>query len=675
MKLSYEWLKEYVDTGLGVDDIANGLTMSGSEVGAIHKTGADSVMELEITSNRPDCLSVIGLAREVGAVFNKDLKLPGTAAAKEARSGFKIECVIENEQLCPLYTARVIKNVKIKPSSPYLAARVDGVGLRLVNNVVDVTNYCLMECGQPLHAFDLDKIRGGKVIVRAAKKGEKIVAIDGTERELDGTMLVIADAERPIAIAGVMGGRDTEVTESTKNILLESAYFDPLSVRRTARKLALHSDSSYRFERGIDKAMVSGSSLRAAGLIVKETGGELSELYTAGGCSDPERCAGFDVKKCSRILGAEIDPEWAKNVLKKLGFGVKDGGAGVWKLTIPTFREDIQREIDVVEEIARIYGYDRIPATIPDFIENPVRKEPERIIKDKIRCLLKGMGLNEIMTYSLISESAADKYPSITNNKVVLMNPLSEEQRTLTPQLIDGMLKTMAWNLNRKNSDLSFFELGKVYEKVPAGYAEHETLSLGYTGKTRCNWLEKGREVSYYDLKGVIENFFAGLKIPVTFSTCELEGFVSPSAMSVSGVACGFLAKAGRRLLKGYDIDQDIFVAQIRLDEIIARADLRNRYVQTPKYQLSARDVSVLCDKSLEAGEVLDLIKAAGGAELKHAELADVYEGDKLPPGKRSLMFSLKYGMSDRTMRDEEVEAIHDKIKSVLAGKLKVSFR
>ncbi|MCK4852015.1 MAG: phenylalanine--tRNA ligase subunit beta [Candidatus Omnitrophica bacterium] len=687
MKISFEWIKEYVAMDAGPEEFAHRLTMSGSEVEAIREAGPDKVMELEITPNRPDCLNILGLAREASAVFDTELKAPEIRLPEGVpeQTGPEAGCVIENPDLCPKYTARVITGVDVKPAGKNVRTRIEALGLRSVNNVVDVTNYCLMELGQPLHAFDLDRIKGGRIIVREAKKGEKIVTIDGIERELEPGMLVIADSERPIAIAGVMGGMDTEVSETTENILLESAYFDPGSVRRTARRLGLSTDSSYRFERGVDKGMITGASDRAAALMIKETGGRACGFYEAGALSLEETVIDFDTEKAAVVLGVELEIEWVERVLRRLGMIVTRGeGAGI-TVEVPSFRVDIKNEIDLTEEVARIFGYDRIPATMPKMFPAAERKEFSRQVKEKICGDLVSFGLSEIMTYSLISDASAGRFPALVRDPVTLRNPLSEEQKVLTPHLVDGMLKAVSWNINRKNRDLMLFEFGKLYSKPAApgeetdggGYRETPALCIGLTGLARENWLEGKRNVDFYDLKGIVEQVFHGLKIMPEFRAMRIEGIAPCAGTGIKGEkkTTGFLGQVAARLLKEYDIEQDVFVCQLELDNVFKKAVLKNRYHSVPRFPSSVRDISILCERSVTAGDIAGIIAEQGEELIRQVDLIDVYQGGNIPQGKKSLTYSVKYGLDIRTLREEEIEAVHSGIKDALAKQLGVTFR
>jgi len=680
MKLSYQWLKEYVNINVSAEELAKELTMSGSEVEAIEEVGGDKVMSLEITSNRPDCLNIIGLAREASAVFDTDLHLPSMEIpAKEARAKEpRVECIIKNNDLCPCYTARVITGVQVQEASDRIKKHILAVSLRPVNNVVDVTNFCLMEMGQPLHAFDLDKIEGDKIIIRGAVKSEKIVTIDGEERELRPGMLVIADSKRPIAIAGIMGGKDTEVTGSTKTILLESAYFNPISIRQTARALGLASDSSYRFERGVDKGMIARASDRSASIIAEETGGKICEFYDAGKSDIEKKVIEFDIEKAGKMLGERLEKKQVERIFQRLGMTVSGRGSKNLSVGIPTFREDLKNQVDLVEEVARIYGYHNVPATMTKFIPQVKRKEHPRKVLEKLYETLSAAGLNEIMTYSLISEATSTRFSSIAKDTVSLKNPLSEEQKILTPQLLDGMLRAISWNINRKNKDLGFFEIGKIYSRARGKeFSEVPALSIGLSGTLRSNWQEGERGANFYDLKGILEKTLKVLRLSADFSRMQIDFLASCAGVKLEGDGqhIGFLGEVSTKLLNEYDIDQPVYICQIKLDEILEKSVLTNRYHAVARFPSSSRDISILCDKALASAEIRKTILESGEEIIRQVKLLDVYEGEQIPPDKRSLSYGIDYGLDTRTLTDEEVEAVHSKIKEALIKQFKVGFR
>ncbi len=680
MKLSYAWLKKYIDLKSSPARVAELLTMSGSEVEEVKKVGSDSVMSMEITSNRPDCLNIIGLAREVAAVTAAKLRLPDMKAPRNTGKGPEIKCAIKNKKLCPRYTARVITDTHITATAGEMTEKILALGMRAVNGVVDVTNFCLMETGQPMHAFDLDKIKGNRIIVREAVKGEKITTIDGTQRELAPGMLVIADDARPIAIAGIMGGVDTEVTGATKNILLESAYFDPASIRRTARLLGLSSESGYRFERGVDKDMVKPASDRAARLIGDETGGRICAFYDTGKLSAKKTSVKLDVEKAAEILGVPLRKDKVKSLFRRLGMTVTIAKSGSMSVSVPSFREDITQEVDLVEEIARVQGYDSMPMTMANFIPETGRKTHDRRVAEKLKDMLCGLGLSEIMTYSLISRPDAERFPDTTVGVPIgLKNPLSEEHAVLTPHLLDGMLRTIAWNLNRKNTDLALFEIGKIYMREGEGkkISEIPALCVGMTGVLRRDWREGKKQADLYDLKGAVEMFLKRLKIPVTFHEAALSGMETCAGVKLFEQTedAGFLGTAGADMLNAYDIGQPVFVCQLRLDKIMKKAVLLSRYRAVPRFPSSSRDISVLCEADLPAGKIREVIRSVGEDIIQEIELVDVYKGKQVPSGKKSLSFSITYGLGMRTLTDKEIESVHTRIKTALTEKFNVAFR
>ncbi len=677
MKLSYNWLKEYVDVKASPEEIAHKLTMSGSAVEGINKVGQDTILEFEITSNRPDCLSVTGLAREVAAVFDKKMKMPDFSKPAKTGETKKIKCVIESPDLCQRYTARIISDVKIKEASQSLREKIEAVGIRPVNNVVDITNFCLMELGQPMHAFDLDKIKGNKIIIREAGKNEKITTIDGIERKLNPGMLVIADERGPIAIAGIMGGIETEVGPDTKNIFLESAYFNPVSVRSTARELLLSSESSYRFERGVDKALIEMASSRASKLIIEEAGGRIGNFCETGDKKTRTKKIILKNSNASKILGIPLKIGKAKKILNHLGCSARSKSADILEVSVPSFREDLTREIDLIEEIARIYGFDNIPSKVSKITIQIIRKEKSREIIEKVRKTLVSSGMNEIMTYSLISQEAAERFPSIIKNEVFLNNPLSEEQKVLTPQLLDGMMKAVSYNINRKNKDLKLFEIGKVYSENNGKYIEDTTLSMALTGLFSANWENGKKESTFYDLKGIIEEAFAKFNLEIEIQPGKISGISSGGNVLIkkTGEKIGYIGEASRKTLKIYDIDQKVFIAGINLERITKEAALTLQYKALPRFPFSTRDISLLCDKTIFSGKIKETILNAGKELVKKAELVDIYEGEQIPQDKKSVTYSITYGLDDRTLKEEEIESAHERIKKELQENLKGTIR
>ena len=484
MKISYNWLKEYVDIKLPADELARVLTMAGLAVESVERIALDHILELEVTANRPDWLSYIGVAREIAALTGKKLKIPVAAESRKPKAKIGIRIKVEDKKLCPRYTASIIRNVKVGESPAWLKARIEAMGLRPVNNIVDITNFCLFETGEPMHAFDLDKIMGGEVIIRRARSQEKITTIDNVNRLLDNSILVIADTMKPIAIAGLMGGLNTEVTFATKNILLEAAYFDPISIRRASRSLGVSTESSYRFERKVDIENIVRFSDRACGLICEMTGGISGGLVDIGDKKMPRGVVDLKYSRLNKLLGVEIAPARAKKILNSLDLKTKSSSKDGIKLEPPSFRYDLNDEIDLVEEVSRVYGYDNIPATIPNIVEQPKRLPPDMVIAKKISSALTGLGCDEAITYSLISKRDLEMACVAADNVVEIKNPLTSEQEVMRPTLLIGMLKSVLWNINRKTKDLKLFELGNIYLKEPGDkFVEKRLLSIGVAGQ------------------------------------------------------------------------------------------------------------------------------------------------------------------------------------------------
>lgn len=681
MRISYNWLKDYVDIKLSPEKLAGLLTMAGLCVDSIHKKSDDSILEIEITSNRPDWLSYIGLAREVAAVAGKKLKVPQVKSLSHhvTRSPVAVKIRVGEKKLCPRYTARIIRNVKVGESPEWLKKRIEAVGLRSVNNIVDITNFCLLETGEPMHAFDLDKLSGKIIIVRKAAKGEKMVAIDGVERALDNDMLVIADDKDPVAIAGVMGGSRTEVSLQTKNILLEAAYFDPISVRRTSRRLALSTDSSYRFERRVDMENIVRASDRAARLILKLAQGEAGEFIDVGKTAQASKKIRLRLDRMNKIIGAEISPSRAKSILTSLGLKVKPLSKHILELIPPDFRYDLQKEIDVIEEVARIYGYENIPETIPPVFETGRRVAPEAEADRNMRGALVNLGLSEIITYSLLSRKMLDLAGLPGDNVISVKNPLSSEQEVMRPTLIAGMLNSIRWNINRKMKDLKFFELGNVYFKeADNSFTERRHLAIGVTGQLYDGWIGHPRAITLFDLKGIIETLFAQLGTK-PFSVKEAQNIVfspfSCASIEMEGREIGIIGQVDSKVLHDFDIKEAVYVAEIDCAKLMKHVSLERCFKESPKLPSVIRDISISADKNIPNADIVSLIKGTAGGILKEVELIDRYGGGQIPEGKIGLTYRLEYRDPNRTLEDSDVQAAHSRIISALENNLRAALR
>ncbi len=663
MKISLNWIKEYVEIPKKSEILAHKLTLSGQEVEKIEDVEGDTVFELEVTPNRPDCLNFIGLAREISAILNKTLRQPKIKKVKFSNN--KCDILIQDKKDCHRYIGAIIKDVCVKPVSQDIKKKIFSLGLRSVNNIVDITNFCLMETGQPMHAFDYDKLEGGKVIVRRAKKGEKIIAIDDVEYALDPSILVIADAKRPVAIAGIMGGKDTEVTKKTKNILLESAYFDPSLIRRASRKLALRSDSSYRFERGVDMDTVETGANRAIDLIQQSAGGTPFARKDAYFTKKKKvlTSIGIEKDKIDRVLGASFSVLQIKIILKKLEFNVLQGAKNKLKVIPPSFRQDIKSDVDIIEEIARIVGYDQLPLKLPEIKAQNVPVSKTWIFKQKLRNALTGQGLDEIIGYTMIGTKALDRAKIDCEKPVCNSNPLTEDQQIMRPSALPSLLDVVSLNSKRGQKDLKVFELGKIY--LPSG--EKEILSIAMTGRACRDWrVTTKKKISFYDIKGVVEavsrSFNVGELLMVSKENASFEKGQS-ARICFKDKIIGFLGKIDASILSEWEIKhQDVFFAQIETAVLYKESQRLLKYKSVSEYPCVVRDISLAVKKETLFQKIKETIVSLNEELLTKVDFVEQYLGEKLPPDHRGITVSLTYQSFKRTLTENEVEQIHDRI-------------
>jgi len=661
------------------------LTMAGLEITSITDIDGDHIMEIEVTPNRPDCLSVLGIARELSAASGIAIKLPDSVKKNfmkktSARGNVKIEVV--DRHACPRYVGCIMKNVKVGSSPKWLIDRLNAMGVRSVNNVVDITNYALFELGQPLHAFDLDKLKGKRIVVRRARKGESIVTIDGINRVLSPNILVIADEVRPIAVAGIMGGKDTEITSKTSNILIESACFEQVVIRKACRELGLASESSYRFERGVDQGMIFASSVRAQELVKEIAGGK-----TAGGMSDigpgieKEKEITLSLDDVARILGIDISPERIKDIFKRLNLGPIKKKDKI-SVTVPSYRRDLNRDIDLIEEIARLYGYDKVPPRLPSFTPQKTYQLEKRTtsLENEIRKILCGAGLNEIMTYSLTSRDSIEYLGISPENLVSLRNPMSSQQEIMRPSLLSELMGVLNWNLNRKNTLLQLFELNKVYimNKESGQADEIMHLSIGICGNKPGNWKEKPRDLDFFDLKGIIEILMdslgaAGYRVEKTEHPSLKENM--SIAINAGGRVCGVFGEVKEDVARKFDIKRKVYLAEISLDALLGCANLKKTFRPLPKYPSVKRDIAILLDDTINASGIYDVIKEEARQLVKSVEVFDLYKGRQIQEGKKSLAYTIQYRSDERTLNDKEVNDIHKKVQDALIKRLGAQIR
>ncbi len=685
MKASIKWLKEFVDFSLSPAEMANALTMAGLEVENIipnSEDEGDSILEISVAPNRPDCLSITGIAREISAILRIPLKDKTVIVKEEDGAGPKIE--IKDTNLCSRYSSRIINGVKVKPSPGWILKRLESHGIRPVNNIVDITNYVLLEIGHPLHAFDLDKLDGNSITVKTAGSVEKFITLDSDERAINGKMLLIWDAKKPVAIAGVMGGLETEVTESTVNILLESACFDPLSIRRTSKALNLSTESSYRFERGTDIERLVSALDRAAQLVTEIAGGKstkISDAYTKPFCSGNIT---ITLGKINTILGTEITPHMAQEMLTGLEIETRIDGNSI-TVTPPSFRLDIQMDMDVIEEIARLYGYDKFPSTLPTVRMQPISKNIRWNIVKNVKDLMRKSGYSEVINYSFLNPSVLDKLrisrEDPRRNLIKIRNPLKIEEESLRTTLIPAMLDNIRLNINRGEKFVSFFEISSVFfpsgQKLPDEVLKMAAVCLQDTG----SYLWKDRHDGFYDLKGALENFFIELRIK-NYSFMQepssSEPYLHPGkscVIKLDSQIIGVMGTLHPAVAQDFDINQDVNLLELDIDLLMPYIPEKTTFSSLPKYPYIERDIAVIVSQDITAAEAESVIRSINSDMIETVKLFDVYTGKPVPQGKKSLAFAIRYRAGDRTLTDTEVNQVHSKILNELEISLKAELR
>jgi phenylalanyl-tRNA synthetase beta chain len=638
----------------------------------------DTVIDFEITPNRSDCLSIIGIAREVAATFKLDLNIPQIKLREEGEGSAqdRVKVSIKAEDLCSRYVARLVEDVVIKPSPLWMQRRLQTCGVRPINNIVDITNYVMLEIGQPLHAFDYDKLESHSIIVRRGKPCEKMETLDDTLREINDTMLVIADATKPVAVAGVMGGADSEITSSTTRILLESANFFGPSIRRTSRQMGLRSESSMRFEKGIDPNICLKAADRACELIEKLGAGKVLKGYidVFPGKTEPRKIP-FNPDKINRVLGTDICPDEMTDMLDRLEIPVQ-GETGGKKAIIPTFRPDMTEEADLIEEIGRMYGYDRLPITLPKGNVTQGKLNTYQKYVNEIKDVLVYNGYSEIYTYSFISPRVFHSINTPDNNSlrkvVTLLNPLGEEHSIMRTTLLPNMLDVIAFNLNRKAQELRLFETGAVYlpKELPLKELPYENkrIAIGLCGDS----------MDFYDLKKIIETLFMKLRIE-NYDFLQEKHFafhtMRCARIKLGNEEIGFAGEIHPDVLENYEINKKVYVADLDMDVILSKASGEINFKPLPKFPTSDRDLAIVVKQKVLAGDILNTMKEIGGNLLEKAELFDVYQGGQILKGYKSMAFSLTFRAKDRTLTDSEVNEIIENIKTGLYDKFEATLR
>ncbi len=667
MNVSYNWLKELVEFDLTPEELAQKLTFLGLEVAALSAVGDDYCFELELTTNRPDCLSIIGVAREIAVACGTRLRMPDFSVKTSGEETAKFTSVeIIEDDLCPRYTAQVMRGVQVAESPDWLKEKLETIGVRPVNNVVDVTNYVTMEMGQPLHAFDYDLLAEKRIIVRRARENESITAINGKTYHLSTDMLAICDAREPVAIAGVMGGLFSEVTERTKNILLESAYFDPISVRRTARSLVLESAASYRFERGVDPEMVLTAGLRSAGLIAELAGGEVApEPVDANFQKIEYGSATVRFSRIPKLLGFGVGGERVVEILESLGLEVTARDGESVSVSIPPRRSDISREADLIEEVLRHEGIENVP--VIGISASDLRREPRQLFLAEVRERMRGFGYFEILSDSFVRDDAVGKMSFFEAGEPLrVRNPVAAAEPLLRRSLIPNMLRAYHANQAVGESKVKMFEASVVYlpqsQKLPDEV--HVLAFLSPEG--------------YFEVKGALEALLESLGLGrIAFESHSHSAFSTGKASAAvhEGVEFAFLGELSADFAEHFDLEGPCAICEVDLDYLYSCLKERAYFAPISRYPKVLRDMAVVLDEEVLWQQVREEIDATGVEYLQRVELFDTYRGEQLPAGKKSLAYRLEFQSSERTLTGEEVDGIIAKIASALRERFGAELR
>lgn len=648
----------------------------------------DTLFEIGLTPNRSDCLSVIGIARDIAAKLGLKVNYPQAALVEGTETvDSVIGVTIENSEMCPRYAARYISGCTIAPSPEWLVKRLNAIGIRSINNVVDITNLIMMEAGQPLHAFDCDRLSGKRIVVRTAGEGEQFTTLDNQSRVLTAADLVICDAERPVALAGVMGGLNSEIENSTTSILLESAFFKPAAIRKTAKRLGLHTESSHRFERGIDIDNVTRALDRAASLIVELAGG-----ITSQGCLDvypgqSDRVAiPFRPEKANELIGINLERKVIIDILARLECLVTEFADGSVTVIPPHYRIDIEREIDLIEEVARLNGYDKIPATMP--VARVVSDRPTRHqeIEKQLRNLLVNNGMAEIINFSFTAPEAAGKLLLNDNDPrrlaIKLANPLVDEQSVMRTTLLPGLLETTAKNMSFRSLDLKLFEMRRVYLPREGEDMPHEPLCIvGALSGSRDGdgWSRPNEPVDFYDAKGIVETVLDYLDIGgVTWVNDNPEPYFHPgkSCRILAGRDCiGSVGELHPTVQKNFEIEKPVFCFELDFEKLVKYSRTKKTITAPSRFPDSTRDIALLIPEELASAKIVECIKAEKAKEIEHVQIFDVYRGKGVAEGYKSVAVRVRYRSFERTLADEEISSLHNKIIASLTDKLQVTVR
>lgn len=683
MKISYRWLKETVDIPVGPDQLAEDLTNCGLVVETVDVESSDTILELDLTTNRPDCLSHLGVAREVSTLYQSPLRKSVVKVEEfQPVDPSQVSVRIDSPQLCRRYAARVIQGVRVGSSPDWLRERLNSLGIRPLNNIVDVTNYVLMEIGHPTHAFDLAKIQNAQILVRKAQTGEKLLTLDGIQRHLESGMLLITDPVKPLALAGIMGGQESEISVGTGDVLVESAWFDPISVRKTAKVLGLHTEASHRFERGANVEAILPAIDRVAQLIQQLAGGKI-----LGSMIDqypqPLRRNSILLRRArlTQLIGLEIDSQEVERILNFLEFTVLKSLKEGWTVSLPTSRMDVEREIDLIEEVARHYGYGNLPPTLPSW-RSGAHRGPDQLAEKIVTDKLVNLGYSETLTSPFVDEKDNRRFSS--NSGVALLNPLSSETGVMRTSLIPGLLASLSWNYNRSIRSIRLFEIGKVYCWADPGKPREELrLAMLVSGNLQDKSIHASSQpFTLFDVKGDIQVLLGSLSILSQAVRFKVGGTgVNYWHPGVAGeiwleqTQLGFLGQLHPAICEEYKVRQPVYIAEVWLSVLCSFWKVTPKMRKIPRFPSIHRDLSILVDQAVAYAEIESAIWGTGIQELSQVLPFDLYQGDQIPSGKKGISVTLVYQRLDRTLVEAEATCYQERVIAHLRDKLGAELR
>jgi len=679
MKISIDWLKDYIALDLPDTEVIDSLNNIGMLVDDWEETGDDTILELETYANRPDTLGHLGVARELAATLGLPLKSPDVSIIEgDQQIAEHFDVQILDEGLCPRYCAMIVGGIEVGPSPHWMQKRLRAMGLSPVNNLVDVTNYVLFATAQPIHAFDLAKLKGDKIIVRCARRGEGLKTLEGKDVALSQDMLVIADDKNPVALAGVVGGEESAVSETTRAVLIESAYFDPVSVRQTWKKAGIQTDASYRFERGADIDYPPRAAMLAASLLTRMGGLAYQGMLDVFPKPPRPKTVVIRHHRIHELLGVEIDEGFVIKTLQDLEFGVKQQQPGIWQVTVPFFRVDIEREADLIEEIARFFGYENIPARLPAVETVDLNMDRKRTLEAGLRQLMFHRGFDEVVNYSFMDPSREALFQH-GREAIAIRNPISTRAALLRTTLLDGLLGTVAWNKNRGADGVHVFELGHIFSQDEESRREQQAMAMITWGALGSpHWQGRSGKTDFFLLKGTCESLMTQLGYgPVSFQNRDHPFFETGCALAlrVKGAEAGILGQLKQEILDAYDLTEPVWAAEIDLD---ATFELQSQaFIFSPivKYPSVIRDVSFLIDRGVPYQEVKETLDGIKLPHLEHYTLVDRYTGSGVSEDKISLSMRFMFRNPQKTLQAREVDALQEKIVKALRSRFDLQLR